>query len=59
VKDFSKGHFYTYMRLKYNVIRRDRLYSLVQELNPNAVTHRRKKTQVYYSAFIVLRLNYI
>ncbi|EMF16298.1 uncharacterized protein SEPMUDRAFT_34955, partial [Sphaerulina musiva SO2202] len=45
IKDLSRRMLYEYIRSKYNIVSRDRLYRVLDTLNPEAVRRRRVKAK--------------
>lgn len=59
IKDLSRRMLYEYIRLKYNIVSRDRLYRVLDALNPEAVRRRRVKAKQHRGTTVIPRPNYV
>lgn len=59
IKDFSRRILYEYMRSKYNIVSRDRLYRVLYVLNLDVVRRRRINVRQHRGAPILPRPNYV
>lgn len=53
VENFGKNFLYTKMRSKYNIVSRDRMWSVLKELNPEGVRRRLTKTKEHKGAVML------
>ena len=53
IEDFGRGHLYTWMRSRYNLIGRDRMYRIAKEVDPDMAARRRQAAQQRRGATIV------